>query len=146
MTVQTLTTTELVKMSQAELDELYRHSPIGAIPDGDAQGTAMIIPGSVVAKVLIPIIKLIAWQGKVFYRDQEFLFNKVSPFSFKAIKATIYRGESWLCDGEAIILDYSKTSFVAQKIRDEIREVAPGLYLGQAYWGKTRVLNFILEF
>ena len=146
MTVQTLTTTELVKMSQAELDELYQNSPIGEIPDGDAQGTAMIMPGTVVANILMPIIKLLAWQGKVFSRDREFLLNKVGPFQFKLIKATIYRGESWLCDGEAIILDYSKTSFVAQKIRDEIREVAPGVYLGQAYWEKTRVLNFILEF
>lgn len=146
MTVQSLTTTDLVKMSQTELDELYQHSPIGEIPDGDSKGTAMIIPGSVLAKVLLPVIKLLAWQGKVFDRDQEFLLNKVSPFSFKAIKATIYRGESWVCEGEAIILDYSKTSFVAQKIRDEIREVAPGIYLGNAYWGKTRVLNFILEF
>jgi hypothetical protein len=146
MTVQTLTTSDLVKMSQAELDELYQNSPIGEIPDGDSKGTAMIIPGSVLAKMLLPLIKVLAWQGKVFYRDQEFLLNKVSPFSFKAIKAQIYKGESWLCDGKAIILDYSKTSFVAQKIRDEIREVAPGLYLGQAYWGKTRVLNFILEF
>jgi hypothetical protein len=58
----------------------------------------------------------------------------------------VYRGESWAGAGEAIILDYSQTSFVAQKIRDEIREVAPGIYLGNAYWGKTRVLNFILEF
>lgn len=146
MTVQTLTTTDLVRMSQAELDALYQNSPIGEIPDGDSKGTAMIIPGSVLAKVLLPLIKLLAWQGKVFYRDQEFLFNKVSLFSFKAIKAKIYRGESWVCEGEAIILDYSKTSFVAQKIRDEIREVAPGIYLGSAYWGKTRLLNFILEF
>lgn len=146
MTVQTIKTTDLVKMSQAELDELYKSSPIGAIPDGNSQGTAIILPGSVVAKILLPIIKSIAWQGKVFYRDQEFLVNKISPFSLKAIKAKISRGESWVCDGEATILDYSKTSFVAQKIRDEIREVAPGIYLGSAYWGKTRVLNFILEF
>jgi hypothetical protein len=146
MNVQTLTTTDLVRMSQAELDALYQNSPIGEVPDGDSKGTAMIIPGSVLAKVLLPLIKLLAWQGKVFYRDQEFLFNKVSLFSFKAIKAKIYRGESWVCEGEAIILDYSKTSFVAQKIRDEIREVAPGIYLGSAYWGKTRLLNFILEF
>lgn len=146
MTVQTLTTTDLVKMSQTELDELYQNSPIGEIPDGDSKGTAMIIPGSVLAKVLLLPIKLLAWQGKVFYRDQDFLLNKVSPFSFKAIKAKIYRGESWVCEGESTILDYSKTSFVAQKIRDEIREVAPGIYLGSAYWGRTRLLNFILEF
>ncbi|BAZ23399.1 hypothetical protein NIES4073_42870 [Kalymmatonema gypsitolerans NIES-4073] len=38
------------------------------------------------------------------------------------------------------------STFVAQKIRDEIREVAPNIYLGQAYWEQTRVLCFALEF
>jgi hypothetical protein len=92
------------------------------------------------------LIKFLAWQGKVFHTDQAFLLNKITPFGFKLVKAQVYRGESWIDGKEATILDYSKTSFVAQKIRDEIREVAPGLYLGQAYWGKWRVLNFILEF
>lgn len=98
------------------------------------------------AKVLAFIIRLFVWQGKVFYRNQSFLLNKVSLFRLQAIKAQVYQGESWLCDGDAIVLDYSKTSFLAQKIRDEIREVAPGVYLGQAYWGRTRVLSFVLEF
>jgi hypothetical protein len=86
------------------------------------------------------------WQGKVFYREQGFLLNRLTPVGLKLVKAKVYRGESWLCDGESIILDYSKTSFVAQKIRDEIREVAPNIYLGQAYWDQTRVLCFALEF
>lgn len=137
---------ELTQLSQAELDDLYKHSPVGEIPNGDSQGTAMIIPGSLFSKILIPIIKLLIWQGKVFHRDQAYLLNKVSLFRFHLIKAEIYRGTSWVDQGEAIILDYSKTSFVAQKIRDEIREVAPGVYLGQAYWGNTRVLNFVLKF
>lgn len=146
MTVQTLQTMDLMKMSQAELDELYKNSPIGSIPDGDSNGTAIVAAGSLLGQILASIIKLLLWQGKVFYRDREFLVNKISPFRLKAIKAQVYRGDSWLCDGESIILDYSQTSFVAQKIRDEIREVAPGIYLGNAYWGKTRVLGFILEF
>ncbi|PSB24114.1 hypothetical protein [Stenomitos frigidus] len=142
----TITTADMTKMSQTELDDLYKKSPIGALPDGDSQGTAMVIPGSLFSKVLMPLIKGLAWRGKVFHRDSAYLFNKVSPFGIQLVKAQIYKGDSWVDGGEAIVLDYSKTSFVAQKIRDEIREVAPGLYLGQAYWGKTRVLNFILEF
>lgn len=146
MTAQTFDRINLLYRSQAELDELYQNSSVGAIPEGDSQGTALFFPGSIVAKVLAVIIRLFIWQGKVFYRDQSFLLNKVSLFRLQAIKAQVYQGESWLCDGDAIVLDYSKTSFLAQKIRDEIREVAPGVYLGQAYWGKTRVLSFVLEF
>ena len=147
MTTKTIKTVDdLVNLSQAELDSLYKNSRTGNIPDGDSQGTAIVLPGSVLAKVLIPLIKLLAWQGKFFYRDRESLLNKITFFGIKAIKAEVYRGESWLCGGESIILDYSKTSFVAQKIRDEIREVAPGIYLGNAYWGRARILNFILQF
>ncbi|MBW4691215.1 MAG: hypothetical protein KME27_05550 [Lyngbya sp. HA4199-MV5] len=142
----TITTADLTKMSQAELDALYQKSSMGSLPNGDSQGTAMVMPGTLISKVLMPLIKVLAWKGKVFHRDQEYLFNKVSPLSVQLVKAQIYKGDSWIDGGEAIVLDYSKTSFVAQKIRDEIREVAPGLYLGQAYWGKTRILNFILEF
>jgi hypothetical protein len=142
----TLTTADMTKMSQAELDDLYKQSPVGSLPDGDSQGTAMVIPGSLLSKVLMPLIKGVVWKGKVFHRDQAYLFNKVSPFAIRLVKAQIYKGDSWVDGGEAIVLDYAKTSFVAHKIRDEIREVAPSLYLGQAYWGKTRVLNFILEF
>lgn len=142
----TITASDLFRMSQTELDDLYKKSPIGEIPDGNSNGTALIMPGSFLSWILIPVIKFLAWQGKVFHRDQQYLLNKISPFRIRLVKAAVYRGESWIDDGEATILDYSKTSFVAQKIRDEIREIAPGLYLGQAYWGKTRVLNFVLEF
>ena len=45
---------------------------------------------------------------------------------------------------ETIIIDYSKTSFLAGKIRDEIREVEPGVYLGKVWLGKLRVIDFAL--
>ena len=48
-------------------------------------------------------------------------------------------------DGEeTIVIDYSKTSFVARKIRDEIREIEPGVYLGKVWWSRTRILDFAL--
>jgi hypothetical protein len=152
MNATTLTLTDLLQMSQAELDDLYKKSVPSTtpMPKGNSQGTAVIAAGSWLSKLLVPIIKAIAWQGKVFQTDQSpdpaLLVNKITPFRLRLIKAQVYPGESWIDGQAATILDYSKTSFVAQKIRDEIREVSPGLYLGQAYWGQTRVLNFILEF
>jgi hypothetical protein len=53
---------------------------------------------------------------------------------------------SWLDNQPAIILDYSKTSLVARSVRDEIREVGPGTYLGIVYIGHTKTINFVLQF
>ena len=44
------------------------------------------------------------------------------------------------------MLDYSKRSLLAKFVRDEIRRVAPGLYLGLVYLGKKRLIYFTLQF
>jgi hypothetical protein len=44
------------------------------------------------------------------------------------------------------VLDYSQTSIVAQWIRDEIRMIGPGIYLGEVYWNKARLIHFALQF
>ena len=44
------------------------------------------------------------------------------------------------------MLDYSHTSIVAHWIRDEIRLIGPGFYLGKVYWGKERLIDFCLKF
>lgn len=142
----TITMMDLMEMSPAQLDEIYKNSPAGEIPDDQSNGTVIFVNGVSIGNVFSSFVTWLAWQGKVFYREQGFLLNRLTPVGLKLVKAKVYRGESWLCDGESIILDYSKTSFVAQKIRDEIREVAPNIYLGQAYWDQTRVLCFALEF
>jgi hypothetical protein len=47
--------------------------------------------------------------------------------------------------GDGIILDYSKTSFIARWVRDEIREISRGVYLGKVYFLGTRMPDFVLE-
>ena len=37
---------QLLAMTQAQLDELFKASPPGDIPDGQAKGTAIIAPGT----------------------------------------------------------------------------------------------------
>jgi hypothetical protein len=142
-----MTSEDLLNRSPTELDALYRQAPIGPIPDGVAEGHVLFIADTPVNRLITWYVRALAWQGKVFFRDQGYLLNMVSALRLRLVKATLSRGKSWFCPGEeAIILDYSKTSFLAQKIRDEIREVSPGLFIGQAYWDDHRVLSFSLQF
>ena len=79
---------DLMKMSQAELDELFCTSPPGPIPDGNSRGTAIIDPGTTLSKVIAGIVRWFFWQGKVFNAPDATLLNKVSSFGIRAIKAT----------------------------------------------------------
>lgn len=138
--------TQLLAMTQAQLDELFRASPAGDIPNGPAKGTAIIAPGTVFSEPTAQIINLFGWQGKVFDAAKGLLKNKILAFGFEAIVARVYKGPSWLDNKECIVLDYSDTSIVAQYIRDEIRLISPNFYLGLVYWGKDRLIHFSLQF
>ena len=65
---------------------------------------------------------------------------------FGAFFTSVQFAPSWLDQKECIVLDYSETSMVAQWIRDEIRLIAPNVYLGKVYWNKSRLIDFALEF
>ena len=137
---------QLLDMTQTQLDELFRASPPGDIPDGTAQGTAIIAPGTRYTESIAHIINIFGWQGKVFDAQKGVLKNKVSPFGIEAIVARVYKDKSWLDGEECIVLDYSETSVLAHYIRDEIRLIGPGFYLGKVYWGKERLIDFCLRF
>jgi hypothetical protein len=89
-------------------------------------------------------MKTFVWQGKVFDAARGTMCNRVLPFGIETVVAKVYRAPSWLDGKECIVLDYSDTSIVARWIRDEIRLIAPDVYLGKAYWGRTRLLDFAL--
>jgi hypothetical protein len=136
---------QLLAMTQTQLDQLFEASPPGELPNGRSDGTAIIAPGTRLASILARISRL-AWQGKVFDRRKALLKNRIFGFGMQAIVARVYKGRSWLDDKECIVLDYSGTSLVAHWIRDEIRLVAPNLYLGKVYWGRRRLIGFCLQF
>ena len=137
---------DLLKMEKDELDELFRQSPAGELPDGDADGIVLIEPGAQISGLASKIIHLVAWRGKVFRRAKGDLKNKILPLGIKAVRAKVYKDASWLDQKETIVLDYSKTSLVAHWIRDEIRLIAPDFYLGRVYWDKRALIHFSLDF
>jgi hypothetical protein len=137
---------QLLKMSQKELDDLFSSREAGPIPDGPAKGTAIIAPGTAVSKEIAQAVSLFVWEGKTFDAKRGVLTNRLLHYSLNAIVAEVYKDTSWLDGKECIVLDYSKTSIVASWIRDEIRQIQPGLYLGKVYGGKKRLIDFSLEF
>jgi len=137
---------QLLQMSQAQLDELFTSSPAGEIPNGEAEGTAIIAPGTTYTHEIASLINHFGWQGKNFDAQKGVLKNRILSLGLNAILAKVYKGPSWLDGKECIVLDYSETSLVAHWIRDEIRQIGPGLYLGKVYWGKKRLIDFALTF
>jgi hypothetical protein len=133
-------------MSQQELDDLFKTSLPGPIPNGEAKGTPIIAPGTVFSPEIAEFINLFAWQGKTFDGKRGVLSNRILPFGLNAIIAEVYVDKSWLDGKDCIVLDYSKTSLVAKWIRDEIRQIGDGFYLGKVYWDKDRLIDFCLEF
>jgi hypothetical protein len=141
-----VTLNDLTSMTQTELDNCFRRGPMGDIPDGDASGTVIAAPGTELEGPVLWFARWLAWQGKVVHRPQGYLFNKVGPLGTRLIKAKVYIAPSWFDQQPAIILDYSKTSLIARLVRDEIREVSPGLFLGIVFIKDLKTINFVLQF
>lgn len=137
---------DLMKLSQTQLDDLFKLSPAGPIPNGEAQGTAIIAPGTKLEGTAAKFVHFFAWQGKVFDARKGELKNKILPIGVKAIVAKVYKDKSWFDGKECIVLDYSHTSLLARWVRDEIRLVGDGVYLGIVYWGKKKLIDFALKF
>jgi hypothetical protein len=136
----------LIDETTAALGELFGAGTAGAIPDGRGRGTVLLGTGGRAARVAAALCYALAWRGKVVNARQGRLRNILTPLGIQAIEAAVYKQDSWYDGKTCIVLDYSKTSFVAHKIRDEIREVAPGVFLGLVFWGRRHVLDFALDF
>ena len=188
----------LTTLNQEQLDQLYARLTAGPIPDGPFDGQVVFPRGSsgkiraaeivgglkgLVANVKGKKLEIMAeqlWKGKVFYRKDRILRNRIEDLAvlrpvigpgeipkidvdgkdaWLLFPAKLYCGQS-LIDSrrESVIIDYAFTDdlpgyrenpdFLAGRrglrVRDEIRMVRPGLYLGRAYMDHVFVLDFIL--
>ena len=135
----------LRRLGNGELDVLFRSSPAGEVPSGRLPGTALLFPGSPVCGVLARLVHLLFWQGKETEGSGRSLRNLVGPLRTRAIRALLSHDRSWVDGQECVLIDYSTTSRVAHMVRDEVRLVAPGLYLGVVWTWRRRVGWFPLR-
>jgi hypothetical protein len=121
---------QLLNMRRRTLEELYEKLEPGPIPDGSSDGLASREPGTELGRISETVLGAF-WEGKIFDAEDGVLINRLR--TGELIRAKVFYGESWLDGKRAIIIDYQDTSAVAGFIRDEIRQAAPGIYLGFAY-------------
>lgn len=189
----------LAKLEQEQLDQLYARLAAGPIPDGAFDGRILLPRGESgkfrlteivggfsgtllhLKGLVIEDIGEALWRGKVFYRDERVLRNRIEDLSilkkmglvegepkkmqyggketWLLFPAKLYCGQSLLdARRESIIIDYFFTDEIAGyqenpdflagrrglRVRDEIRMIRPGFYLGRAYLDKAFALNFTL--
>ena len=127
---KTLNLHRLTSLPAGQLELLFSNSAAGSIPRGESNGKAMFFPGTKLGACLSWLGNRL-WKGKIVDQSGHGLINKI--LGLKLISALVYRGTSWSDGKPSIIIDYLHTSLVAFFIRDEIRSVAPDLYLGKAY-------------
>lgn len=144
----TLTLDDLSSMDYAELDELYRDGRVPAdfsALDNKPKGRMIAVRG-LADTPLHPVVRAISrlplfpWDGKTLTSTGTQTSDGINRiklgvtmdwFPFKT------RVEKSVIDGkDTIYLDYEQPGnpIFIQKIRDELREVAPGMYLGPAMW------------
>ena len=145
-TINTADPSTLITTTRRELARLFSSGRVGAIPDGHGRGTVLLGTGGLTAQVAARLSYALAWRGKMVSARTARLLNILTPLQIEAIEAVIYKQDSWYDGAPCIVLDYSKTSFAARRIRDEIREIAPGVFLGIVFWGRRHVLDFSLDF
>jgi hypothetical protein len=196
-----ITPDNLEAATQEEVDQVYARLTAGPIPDGAFEGrmffpqgssrqvrVAEIVGGGLKGRIVdfksakLEHLGQVVWKGKVFYRNQRVLRNRINDLAvlkpvlgdnvgsiqklqvdgkdtWLLFPAKLYCGQS-LLDGrrESIIIDYAFTDDIdgyrempdalagheGLQIRDEIRMVRPGFYLGRAYMKRAFVLNFTL--
>lgn len=145
-TINTADPSTLIATRRSELARLFSSGRVGAIPDGRGRGTVLLGTGGLAAQVAARLSYTLAWRGKVVSARTARLLNILTPLQIEAIEAVIYKQDSWYDGAPCIVLDYSKTSLAARRVRDEIREIAPGVFLGIVFWGRRHVLDFTLDF
>ena len=125
-----LTSSQLLRMSGPELEALYRQGQAVGISAGRIRGTAILAPGTRRNPAMAMGTRAV-WQGKIFDPTGSSAVNRF--FGLPIVRAQVYQDQSWLDGAPALVLDYSRTSRVYAQNRDEIRQVAPGLFLGLMY-------------
>lgn len=195
-----LTPGNLKALDQEQVDQIYARLTAGPIPDGPYDG-GLFFPKGVsgdkrIAEIVgglpglavdlktqkLELLGRTLWRGKVFYRDERLLRNRIEDTSALAplvdgdlstipkitvggkeqwlmFPARLYCGQSLLDSRrESVIIDYfftdelpgyrERPDYLAGRrgfaVRDEIRMVRPGFYLGRAYLNRVFLLNFTL--
>lgn len=144
-----LTLSDLAQMNSEQLTTLYGKGSAEKIPTGDTVGLGLIFTGF----AQINYFSSYVWQGKIFTQTADGgveLVNKIfgyTEFAKHKVDAQVTISTSRFDNKPTIQLDYSSSDVaLARPVLDEIRKVAPNLYLGKVSFKKADLGFFALYF
>lgn len=157
-----ITVDDLARMTTREATDLYKRGtvPSMTVLDGAPAGRMLAIAGldrGAVAERFAKVAgsRAFPWAGKSFTSagdDTGAGINRLRLFGGRDVfPFGTHVGPSAVDGQPAIILDYDlpQNPWFIRKIHDELREVAPDLYLGPAMWktssGPRHLLYFAID-
>lgn len=121
---------ELLRANRCELESLYRGGQLPSEPFGFLPGTAIFDAGTRKTVRKSRMIHVV-WKGKEFPGNGTMINQTV--FGLRAVKARVFVSESAFDGQPTLVFDYRGLSMLFGNVRDEVREIEPGVYLGLTY-------------
>ncbi len=122
----------IVKGNPCQWDQLFRSGCTNTTPLGVMRGRVLYVDGK------LPRMKArlqnVLWKGKTFHGDGSFI-NRWP--GFEAICAHVTIEASWHDGQPCFVMMYPKQAPIFGGMRDELREISPGLWLGRSYDSRT---------
>ncbi len=124
-----LTPAHLKRMSLCELEHLFEQSSVGEIPVGYMRGQILLLTDARFPRLKASLAGT-AWKGKHIDSDGDFINQWPG---FKAVSGHAAIGPSQHDGKPCIVMSYPRNAPVFGNTSDELREIAPGLFLGRLY-------------
>jgi hypothetical protein len=125
-----LTLERLQRMGPDELHKLFVHAEVGRPLVGQAYGRVLCLCDKRLPRLKVRLANA-AWRGKSATEDGWFTNRWIG--NRDAISSCYVIGPSWVDGRPAVVMEYPPGTPLFENTHDELREVAPGLYLGPLY-------------
>jgi hypothetical protein len=117
---------DLRGLAPYELERLFCQASCADCPVGCCRGRVLYLCDAKHPRLQARMAGAV-WKGKCFAEDGTFVNQWAG---FRAIHSEAGGGESWLDGGPCLVMEYAPGTPLFANSRDEVRQIAPGLYLG----------------
>jgi hypothetical protein len=124
------TVADLKKLSPCQLWDLFLQGDLAALPKGRLDGAVLHLADKRFSRFRVWGFNLV-WRGKSIGEDTSFVNRWVGDRDWLGSCYVI--GSSWADGKPAILIEYPLGTPLFANMHDEMRQVAPGLYLGIIY-------------
>jgi hypothetical protein len=114
-------------------EALFRQGDLGCSPLGPTRGAVLYADGK--HPRLKARLQGVLWKGKTFHCDGTFTNRWFA--GVQAVSAGVCVEPSWLDGQSCFVMQYAADAPVFGNVRDELRQIAPGVWLGHSYDAAT---------